>query len=98
MSIPRIFVFVIDDMNEAKFARHRLRARQVTQVLGNRHVVVPNRKGRRGLYLVVGRDNGGEFISIPIEPTNDVSVWRPVTAYPSKRHEKSVWQGKGGHK
>lgn len=36
---------------------------------------------------MVGQDYGGRFISVPIEPTREVGVWYPVTAWPSKTAE-----------
>jgi hypothetical protein len=48
-----------------------------------------NRKGRRAPYLVIGEDHGGACIAIPIEPTYDEAIWRPVTAWPCKAHERS---------
>jgi hypothetical protein len=81
MSSPRIADFFIDEENEQKFWAHGLSAEQVLQILGNEHVVVPNRRRRRGLQLVIGRDDGGACITVPVERTHDPSVWRPITAW-----------------
>lgn len=89
MSRPDILGFVIDDENERKFRSHGLLAHQVDQVLNNRHLVVPNRRNRRAQYLVIGRDNGGTCISIPVEATNDPELWRPITAWRSKDYEEA---------
>jgi hypothetical protein len=80
--------FLFDDENEEEMAAHRLTPRRVIQMLENAHTVVPNRRGRRGHYLIVGRDNGGACITVPIEPTRDALVWRPVTAWLSKDYER----------
>ena len=87
MSTPTVAGFVFDDDNEEKFAGHGLNARRVQQVLDGTHVVALNRKARRGLYLVIGRDHGGAVITIPVEPTRDPLLWRPITAWPSKKRE-----------
>jgi hypothetical protein len=84
----QVFDFEIDDDNRDKFASHGLTGEQVDEVLGNRFVVVRNRRGRRAPYLLIGRDNGGRCITIPIEPTTDPVVWRPVTAWPCKLSEE----------
>jgi hypothetical protein len=86
---PEIHDFLIDDANEEKFAVHGLSARRVLQVLEDEHVVLRNRKERRGLYLVIGRDRGGACIAVPIEPTHDPTLWRPITAWPCKDHERA---------
>jgi hypothetical protein len=88
MSMPDVASFLFDDENEEEMAAHGLTPRRVIQVLENNHIVVPNRRKRRAQYLVVGRDSGGACIIIPIEPTRDPLVWRPVTAWLSKDYER----------
>jgi len=95
MSSPRIEAFLIDDENEEKVAAHGLSVRQVMQILDNVHVVVRNRERRRGLYLIVGRDDGGACIAVPVEPTYEATLWRPITAWPCKRHEKTILEKSG---
>ena len=90
MSIINIETFLFDDENEEKLIAHGLSAYRVMQVLDNIYVYLPNRKGRRGLYLIIGRDNGGSCISIPIERTHIATVWRPITAWPSKAGEETI--------
>ena len=82
-----ILEFLIDEDNEEKFAVHGLTSRQVNQVLDSPHLVVRNRKRRRAAYLVIGRDHGGSCIAIPVEPTHERALWRPVTAWPCKQSE-----------
>ncbi len=90
MSSPRIERFLIDDLNETKINSHGLSVHQIVQVLENKHIVVPNRKRRRGLYLVVGVDNGGSCIAIPVERTHDPKLWRPITAWYCKESEQTL--------
>ena len=87
MSSLEIYEFSFDDFNIEEFARHGIRWEQVDQVLDNTFATQRNRKQRRATYLVIGKDNGGRFISLPIEPTHESTLWRPVTAYPSKYSE-----------
>ena len=88
MSMPDVADFLFDDENEDKIAAHRLTPGRVLQVLQNTHIIVPNRRGRRAAFLIVGKDSGGACISIPIEPTRDPLIWRPVTAWPAKESER----------
>ena len=94
MSSPVIEGFLIDDLNETKICSHRLWVHQIIQVLENRHIVIPNRKHRKGLYLVIGSDNGGNCIAIPVEPTYDSTLWRPITAWPCKKSEQTLLEKK----
>ena len=90
MSRPRIEAFLIDDENEEKITSHNLSVWQVMQVLDNVHIVLRNRKRRHGLYLVIGMDNGGACVAVPVEPTYQATVWRPITAWPCKADERAV--------
>ena len=88
MSSPVVTNFFFDADNEDKIGRHGLTPSQVMQVLDSHHVIAPNRKGRRGLYLIIGRDHGGAAITIPVEATHEPTTWRPITAWVSKEHEQ----------
>ena len=93
MSTPLIADFLFDAENEDKIGSHGLTARRVRQVLDDgERVSVRNRRQRRGLYLVIGRDYGGAIISIPVEATRDPQVWRPITAWLAKDAEKRLLQ------
>ena len=75
MSTPQITDFAFDDDNEDKMATHGVSPDRAAQVLDNDHVILSNRKSRRGSFLIVGRDNGGAFITVPVEPTHDPTIW-----------------------
>ncbi len=83
MSSVIIEAFLIDDANEDEFAGHGLSAAPVTQVLENDKIIIPNRRQDQhtASHLVIGRDNGGAPITIPVQRTQDPTVWRPVTAW-----------------
>lgn len=88
MSTPTVEGFQFDDDNSQKFGAHGLTDRQVDQILDNEFLVVPNRRSRRGSYLLLGTDNGGACIAVPIEPTAESGIWRPITAWPCKQAER----------
>ena len=94
MSSPIIEEFLIDDLNETKIGSHCLSVGQIIQVLENKHIIVPNRKRRRGLYLVIGKDNGGNCIAIPVERTYYLRLWRPITAWFCKDSERTLLEKK----
>ena len=58
MSSPQVIAFLIDDVNEEKFASHGLTASRVHQVLENEYLILRNRRAATGLYLILGRDRG----------------------------------------
>jgi hypothetical protein len=83
-----VLLFVHERVNEEKFAAHGVTAFEVDQVLASDYVVIRNRKGRTGSHLLIGRSYGGRCITIPITPTDDPTIWRPVTAWPCKPAEE----------
>ena len=97
MSRVIITGFLIDDENEAEFAKHGLRSDAVLQVLENSYVSAPNRRQdiHRARHLLIGRDNGGAPITVPIEPTHIPDLWRPVTAWQSGKWEQAVLENRG---
>jgi hypothetical protein len=82
-----------DEENEAKFAEHGLVAQQIDQILDSVFIVAQNRRGRRGIYLLIGRDHGGSCIAVPVEATNALGIWRPVTAWRCKPAKDTSWRG-----
>lgn len=89
-SQPPVYEFTFDADNQDKIARHGLTAAQVDQVLDNDRIIIRNRAGKRATHVVIGLDNGGACITIPVEPTRDPEVWRPVTAFVSDPEEKAL--------
>jgi hypothetical protein len=90
MSSTRIDTFLFDDENEYEITVHSLSVHRVIQVLDNVNIILHNRKKRRGQYLIIGRDNGGTCIAVPVERTNIVGLWRPITAWTCKKGEETI--------
>ena len=61
--------------------------RQVEEILFSRIVIMRNRKDQSADYLVIGRDANGNCVAVPVFPTEDPFVWRPVTAWYCKKGE-----------
>ncbi len=90
MSSPLIRSFLFDEENEEKITARGLSLYRVLQVLDNAHIILKNRKRQRGVFLVIGRDNGGSCIAIPIERSYTPNLWRPITAWPCKKCEYTI--------
>ena len=98
MSRVRVDEFLIDEDNQEKFDLHDLSCEQVVEVLEHPFAVVRNKRGLRGVYKIIGTDNGGLCITIPIEPTYKAGLWRPATAWPCKTGEQTVLNNAKGSK
>ena len=94
MSSPTILGFWFDDDNEEKFGEHGLSAERVDEILDSEYLVLGNRSGRRGHYLIIGHDRGGTCIATPVEPTQEPGIWRPITAWRCKEHERRALEGR----
>jgi hypothetical protein len=91
LSSIRVDGFHIDEENTEEFWAHGLTADDVLQVLEGPHRIKRNRNARRASHLVVGRNLQGRCIAIPIEPTLDPTIWRPVTAWCPDTNHQLAW-------
>jgi hypothetical protein len=57
------------------------------QLLGNGPVITKNRRGHAAPYLLIGRDDSGRCIAVPVLSTHVRYVWRPITAWYCKPSE-----------
>lgn len=80
---------LIDDENEEKFWEHSITPAQVLSILEQPFLVKRNRKRRRASHLLIGRDEHGRCLAVPVEPTHDPIIWRPVTAWFCKPAEET---------
>jgi len=79
---------IVDKHNRAEMARHGVARDEVDQLLWNRNVIVPNRRGEAGSVLLVGETNGGRLLTAPLAPTHDPTTWRPATAFDASPHQR----------
>lgn len=70
-----------------KLWSHGIVPEQVYAVLFGRIVVTRNRSGRAAPYVLIGRDEQGRCLAIPIVPTNEAVAWRVITAWYCKPSE-----------
>lgn len=71
---------LLDEENIEKFWEHGITPEQVLAILGSPFKVKRNRKRRRASLLLIGLDEHGQCIAVPLERTRSPGVWRPVTA------------------
>jgi hypothetical protein len=67
----RVSVRILDEHNLAEIARDGISAAEVVQLIGNRHLTAPNRRGEPGSILLIGETDGGRVLTIPLGPTDD---------------------------
>ncbi len=87
MSPTTVADFEVSERAQSKMWDHGISVRQLYELIANRYVFTRNRKNRAADWLLIGRDDSGRCIVIPVLPTEDPYVWRPVTAWDCKRSE-----------
>lgn len=76
-----------DETNEAKLWNHGVEAWEVEEVFLNGPVWARNKKGRAGDYLMVGRTNGGRWLTVVLEVKEATREVRAITGWPSSGGE-----------
>lgn len=87
--MPQIDIedLAITDAADDKFWSHGLTAWQVRSVLNRRWVAIRNRAQRAAPYVLIGRDDQGRCLAIPIVATENRRIWQPITAWYCKARE-----------
>jgi hypothetical protein len=68
---------------------------EIRQLLSNEHATADNPRGanpRTGAarHLLIGRTDGGRWLTVVIEATLDETTWLPVTAWDSAASERAI--------
>ena len=72
-------------LDKASF--HGITEAQLQTVIMNSHVLIRNRKQRAASHILIGRDNQGRCLAVPVIPTQENGRWRVVTAWYCKPSE-----------
>lgn len=70
-----------------KCAVHGITDAQLEAVIANNHVLARNRKKRTASHILIGRDDQGRCLAIPVVPTDYPRTWRAITAWYCKPSE-----------
>ncbi len=73
----------------------RASANEIRQLLANPHVTATNSRGVSLTSpalrsLLIGRTDGGRYLTVVIEATLDPTTWLPVTAWESTAGERKM--------
>jgi hypothetical protein len=83
----RVLELVFTDTGEDKLWYHGITTDQAQSVLLGSVVVTRNRAGRSAPYVLIGRDEHGRCLTLPIVPTDQWGVWRVITGWPCEPSE-----------
>jgi hypothetical protein len=82
--------FDLTDRAIDKASWHRISADQIYAVLGHFRMAIRNRSERAASHILYGTDDQGRCLAIPINPTDDPLIWRPITAWYCKPREAAI--------
>lgn len=80
----------------AKLWDHGIVPDQLYAVLDRFWIVIRNRRDRAASHVLLGTDDQGRSLAVPIVPTDDRLTWRPITAWyckPSEAAKLRQWRG-----
>lgn len=77
--------FEWDDANERELGQphHPIQPWEVEDVFWNQPVWAPNKRGRSGDYIMVGRTDGGRRLTIVVQVKTITRQLRPITGWDS---------------
>ena len=81
-----------DEKNVEEIAAHGITTDQVAAVLEGNPRFRRNKRGHAATHKMIGPDNSGIMLTVPIMPTHIYGLWQPVTAWPSTREEITRWR------
>jgi hypothetical protein len=88
--MPWIEIWHLDSSPAADthmWERHGVYSERLFEVIRGNYIVFRNRAQRAASHLLIGNDAHGRCLTAPILPTDDIRVWRPLTAWPCKKSE-----------
>ena len=86
----RIFRLLWDEWNVEHIARHAVDQSEAEEVVRNDPYIT---KGRRGTYRVIGRTDGGRFLTVVVSPRDD-GAYYVVTAREADPSERRAFRNR----
>lgn len=88
MDIQRL---IWDATNRAKLRAHDIEASEVDSMLAADEWVPTSHPEYLDQVRIIGPTLTGRWLTIALEQTNDLRIWRPVTDWPSTRAEMAYY-------
>ena len=91
-----VYELLVPELALEKLGARSISAAEAEQMLRNRHVTVRNPRGGDGpgtRSLMIGRTDGGRFLALVIERTDDQTTWLVVTGWSSTAVERRILSG-----
>jgi hypothetical protein len=91
---PRISQILFTDRASAKLGGRSISRQECVETLFNGPLLWPNpHAGQPGRLLLIGRTNGGRYLTLIVEPTLDPTDWIVVTGWDSTARERKILEG-----
>jgi hypothetical protein len=84
----------VTDIAAEKLGRRGISDEAVEQLLRNANVTVRNPgAGDAGRRLLIGRTDGGQTLTLVVEPTIEPSAWLVITGWTATERERKMLEG-----
>ena len=78
--------------NVAKLAEHGIGERDIDDLIGTDSYTVTVHPDYPDQVRVIGQTRNGRFLTLVLEATDTLGVWRPVTGWETTATEEAYWQ------
>lgn len=96
MARVRILALLFTDEVKDKLRSHGLTPDQAQSILLGPVVLKRNRAGRTAPFVLLGRDEQGRCLAIPVVPSPDPIKWWAITGWYCKPSEAAILRGRRG--
>ncbi|MBI2917900.1 MAG: hypothetical protein HYY01_07870 [Chloroflexi bacterium] len=75
------------------YRKHVVSVQEIVEAHGGTPRYFLNAGTGRAPVIMVGTARSGRCLVVPMEPTGQVGIWRPVTAFEANRHHRQRYEG-----
>jgi hypothetical protein len=88
--VPSIYIegLTLDDTNRRKMAIHGVTGKEAMEAASDPEAkAFRNHSPEAAPWVLVGRTRQGRYVTLPLDETPEMGVWRPRTGYDSSNKE-----------
>ena len=90
---PRVSELLITFAATRKLGARGISIAEVSQVPWNDPAMIGRRVHTTGRRLLLGRTNGGRYLTLVVEATSEPTTWLVITGWDSSERERKILDG-----
>ena len=80
-------------LERGTFEKHNVSLAEIVEVHERAPKYFLNREGRRAPIIMLGTTDSGRLLCVPLEPSGQLGIWMPVTAFEANSHDVERYMG-----